>query len=389
MDETILDKLILNSDRLKGWAGQFTKKRALFEEILRIDPQYYVGIRGLRGVGKTVMLLQIADTYENSAYFSADSLFLKPFSIYQISESLRKRGYQNIFIDEIHTRPEWEKDLKTLFDEHQCRVLFSGSSSIGINDSCADLSRRALIHDLKPISFREFLNLRKGFDIPVLSWREILEHTKQKKLPYVQAHEYMDEYMRWGGMLYPNDGFEKALENSVKKIISLDMASLRDINIKYENDAYRLLYLVAASPPFELSYSSISSKLGLTKTFLIRLVDDLQAAGLLKVLFPCRQKNQNLIKEPKIYLTIPFRHLLCKNPEKGSLREEFFVNHTNPTCYFKTQKGEKTPDFLVDGSRVEVGGSSKKNDQSPDYIAVDSLDRGGNKIPLYLFGFLY
>lgn len=38
---------------------------------------------------------------------------------------------------------------------------------------------------------------------------------------------------------------------------------------------------------------------------------------------------------------------------------------------------------------IEVGGDSKRAYQNPDYIAADRLSTENNKIPLFLFGFLY
>jgi len=77
---------------------------------------------------------------------------------------------------------------------------------------------------------------------------------------------------------------------------------------------------------------------------------------------------------------------------KGAIREEFFVNHVKrifETCYLKGKRGEKTPDFLVENTVIEVGGESKKRYQNPDYIAVDGLTPERSKIPLFLFGFIY
>ncbi len=390
VENTVLEKIEVNSNAMKAWATQFKQKRYLYDKVSKVDAQYYVGVRGLRGVGKTVMMLQMAREMEKSVYFSADAMFLKPHRLYYILDALRKRGFENIFIDEIHAREDWETDVKTAYDEHQIRIFFSGSSALNVHRSAADLSRRALIFELKPTSFREFLNMKKGFNAKPMNWEEVLAQGKKgTDAPYITAFEQIDEYMRTGGMLYPSEGFAQALENSVRKIVSTDLAALRDINIKYENDAYRLLYLIAASQPFEASYSSLSAKLGLTKTFLIRLVSDLQAAGLLKVVLPCTRAKRDIVKEPKIYLAVPFRYFFCPTPLRGSLREEFFVNHVDVEGYFKTMQGEKTPDFLAKGLRIEVGGASKGMEQKPDYAAVDSPLGDEKKIPLHLFGFLY
>ena len=79
-------------------------------------------------------------------------------------------------------------------------------------------------------------------------------------------------------------------------------------------------------------------------------------------------------------------------PNPGTMRETFFLNqlrHEHGVTY--PAKG----DFLVDGKYLfEVGGAGKGFDQIKDlpksYVAYDDVEIGsGNKIPLWLFGFLY
>lgn len=79
-------------------------------------------------------------------------------------------------------------------------------------------------------------------------------------------------------------------------------------------------------------------------------------------------------------------------PNKGNLRETFFYNQlkTGHSVTFP-----KYGDFLVDEQYVfEIGGASKTGEQikgvPQSYIAADDIKEGvGNKIPLWLFGFLY
>ena len=66
----------------------------------------------------------------------------------------------------------------------------------------------------------------------------------------------------------------------------------------------------------------------------------------------------------------------------------FFANNVEVEGYFKTKRGEKTPDFKVDGKTIEVGGKAKKTNAA-DYLAVDGVSFSENRIPLFLFGFLY
>ncbi len=199
------------------------------------------------------------------------------------------------------------------------------------------------------------------------------------------------EYMERGEVLYPGSGFYDAIENSVRKVILEDLSALREISVKYETDAYRLLYLVAKSAPFEVNYSSIAKELDVSKNMAIRLVEDLSKAGLLYTLQPCGSVR----KEPKLYLTVPLRMFFAKkgfSVHLGALREEFFVNHVrwiSQPCYLKGKRGEKTADFKVGDWTIEVGGEKKRRYQRPDYIAMDGLLTGNGRIPLFLFGLIY
>jgi len=392
MEEKIIDRIVIISKKLIKWAKKFKKRRYLYREIQKIDPEYFVGIKGIRGVGKTVLMLQIAGETKNSVYFSADSSILKPFSLYEIVYSLRNRGFENVFIDEIHKRGNWQEEIKTIYDEREVRIFFSGSSAIDIVYSSADLSRRVVLKELKPISLREFLNIRKGFNIPVYDIKTIIKKKKDLTIKYAECIKFFEEYLEFGGVLYPKNGFYEALDNAIRKVIVDDLSALREIDVKYENNVYKFLYFIAKSHPFETNYTKVSKFLETSKTFVIKMVEDLEKAGIIKTVFPCAKKGIDIKREPKIYLTIPIRKYFEKKGIKieiGSLREEFFVNHFSELCYLKGKKGEKMPDFKLGDTIIEIGGVSKKRYQNPDYIAIDGLNTSENKIPLFLFGFVY
>jgi len=84
--------------------------------------------------------------------------------------------------------------------------------------------------------------------------------------------------------------------------------------------------------------------------------------------------------------------ILCPNPRPGTLRETFFAQSLG---YSHHLKYPARGDFLVDGTyTVEIGGPNKKFSQIekiPDsFVAADGIETGmGEKIPLWLFGFLY
>jgi hypothetical protein len=81
-----------------------------------------------------------------------------------------------------------------------------------------------------------------------------------------------------------------------------------------------------------------------------------------------------------------------EKPNVGNLRETFFVNQLRKKHKITyTNKG----DFLIDEKfTIEVGGKNKTGHQIQQiknaFIALDDIEYGYfNRIPLWLFGFLY
>ena len=393
MNRAIVTKILAVSNKKKREAKKHKKKRYLYSKIINIPDEYYVGICGFRGIGKTVLLTQLANEYKDSVYLSADASYLRPFSLYEIIDVLRKEGFKNIFVDEIQHKMHWEQDIKTIYDEGEVRIFFTGSSKIEVSKG-ADLSRRVRIFEMLPATFGEYLTIKKGIDAPRIPFEKLLEKDARRKLAVENAHlnEYIDEYFRTGGVLYPGreEDVYLALRASVNRTISSDLATLREVDIKYQELSYKLLYLVATSKPFEMSYSSIANSLEISKNTVKLMTYYLERVGLIKTLLPCERGHSLVRKEPKIVLTIPLRSYLNweigYEADVGSLREDFFVMHMRPRCYLKGKRGEKTSDFIVENLVFEVGGKSKSRVQNPDFLVVDGVSTGDNSIPLYLVG---
>jgi hypothetical protein len=73
-----------------------------------------------------------------------------------------------------------------------------------------------------------------------------------------------------------------------------------------------------------------------------------------------------------------------------AVRETFFYNSLIRD--HKVNKGEKNAQFLIDGEHnfCIVNKDHKIKRKDGTYFAVDALDKGDeDKIPLWLFGFLY
>ncbi len=118
----------------------------------------------------------------------------------------------------------------------------------------------------------------------------------------------------------------------------------------------------------------------------------LENAGIIKLLMKSSSKGlQQLEKPEKIYLDNT-NLLSIAESNIATVRETFFLNATSQISEVTYPK---KGDFLIDNTYLfEVGGRNKGFNQIKDiensFVVNDDVEVGyGNKIPLWLFGFLY
>ncbi len=394
MDQsTIVTKALAGHSEAMRKIESVKTKRFSYDSISTVAAEggYFLGITGLRGIGKTFLLSQLAKEHA-AVYISADDRNLRGVDLYDIIKALSAAGHKKIFIDEIHTKPAWDQDLKTVHDENLAYVAFSGSSAIQLKTLKADLSRRVVLEHLKPASFREWLHIRKGIELPSLTMAKLIKDKTSICRQYGHAHAHLGAYYESGGVLYEaKSQFYKTVVSTIETIAYKDFSAIKDVQQDTVENFFKLLQFIAASDPMELSYSSIGEALGKDKMWVMRFLAQVERTESLKRIYACGVGGKPYRKEAKYYLPFPYRASLCANagiaPSIGSLREEFFINHVD--CCFNPTSASAGADFMVDGTSFEVGGESKDNKQKADHRVLDGLDTTGNRIPLFAIGLLY
>jgi len=365
-----------------------------------------IGIKGARGVGKTTLLLQyiklkLTSELDNSLYVSLDSLWFAENSLLDLADSFVKQGGKYLFLDEVHKYPNWSQELKNIYDDHlQLKVVFTGSSLLEILNARADLSRRAIIYTMQGLSFREYLMIETGVDLKAYKLEEVLTgHTAMvsEVLEKVKPLAHFSKYLKSG--YYPfyleqPDVYFIRLNEIVNMMLEIELPLLRGLDVGYVSRIKQLLYIISQSVPFIPNVSKLSDKIGIQRSTLLGYLHYLEEIKLTINLFKESGGISKLQKPLKIYLenTNLMYAIGSGEVNKGNLRETFFANqirHQHSVSY--TAKG----DFLIDGKYVfEIGGKDKTHKQIKDldnaFIAADDIEYGHqNKIPLWLFGFLY
>lgn len=363
-----------------------------------------VGIMGARGVGKTTLVLQhIKSNFEGredrALYVSLDHIWFASNSVLELADVFSKTGGELLVLDEVHKYSSWSQELKNIYDFYpDLKVIFTGSSLLEILNSRADLSRRALVYQMNGLSFREFLKLETGKDLPILTLDQILNNhvaEASQLLEQIKPLHHFSSYLKNG--YYPfykefGNMFDYQLRSVVNLILEIELPQLRKFDIAYVSKMKQLLGIIADSVPFIPNVSKLSQKIGINRTTLLTYFHYLAESKITANLFSDSHGISLLQKPEKLYLeNTNLAFALGNNVNEGNLRETFFLNQlSNSHQITLPEKG----DFLVDQKWLfEVGGKNKpSSDQSESnyIVASDGIEIGNrNKIPLWLYGFLY
>jgi hypothetical protein len=338
---------------------------------------------------------------EKAAYFTLDDLYFTNNSLRETAEEFYKRGGKILALDEVHKYRNWSQELKNIHDLFpDLQIVFTGSSIIEISRQHGDLSRRALMFELPGLSFREFLEMKYGIVLPVLTIEQILQGAKEfkKRLPGTfRPLEYFTEYLETGYypfMMEEQDTVHQRINQLIRTIVEYDMAELKDFDIRNAKKMLQLIYVIAQQVPFKPNLVSLAEKTSIHRNSLNNYLHYLEQARLIKLLWPAGISTSILQKPEKIYLnnTNLLFSLAEQQVETGNLRETFFISQVGTTGKIRIPvKG----DFIVDNKYTfEVGGKGKNKKQitgiKNSWLVKDHMEYPvGRELPLWMFGMIY
>ena len=363
-----------------------------------------IGIKGARGVGKTTMMLQriklaFPDT-SKALYVSLDDIWFGGHTLLELAELAESNGITHLFIDEVHRMPGWERQIKNVYDFHPAlSIVFTGSSLLEIDHSIADLSRRCLLYSLPGLSFREFLEF-EGFSFSKLSLSDILyDHLKisNEIISKVDMLRQFGKYLRHG--FYPfyvtetEADYLTRVNNMLSSVIDYDIPAVENVEYATLLKTKQLVNVIASQSPSPLNAKLTADLMDVSKNQLVKIFSLLERAQILRLLYFKSGRNPKaMIKPQKVLFNNPSILYATGHADKGKVRESFLASMMSVEHELAYPKDG---DLLVDGRYLfEVGGARKGFDQIKDipdsFVAADDIPFGiGNKIPLWLFGFLY
>ncbi len=256
---------------------------------------------GSRRIGKTTILKQLIKNLLEKDDIEANCIFyleldhpqLVNIHILEHLKRFRKQFMHSVdkklflFFDEIQESPDWERELKSIYDVENIKIVCTGSTASLLKSQGGKLTGRQLITTIYPLAFSEFLSF-KNISL------DMAEDYKYEKL--------VDEYLNIGGypenVLNPSDVY---LNDLLDSIIARDMMRLYPIKKPYI--LKELLKLIASSIGSRTSYSKFGRILTTDPDTIKEYIDYFRSAFLVESLEKWTTSyNEKVYAPKKIYL---------------------------------------------------------------------------------------
>lgn len=370
-----------------------------FHDIINWDSRL-ICIMGQKGVGKSTLMLQHIKKHNDlseTLYVSADNMYFAGHTLYELAGNFFLQGGKHLYIDEIHKYKGWSTEIKNIYDDYPTlQIIYSGSCLLALKKgNKADLSRRSIPYEMPGLSFREFLNIRNGWNLKTSTLEEIL-HGKVD-FPYGEHRplKYYKEYCKVGFYPFFQEGdAEIRLQNAILATVEDDIPAYAEMTFAATVKLKKLMYILSKSVPFKPSNDTLGRDLNLSRNTIPDYIEYLETSGLFNALREPGHSDNLLARIERLYLgnsNIAFS--LSENGiiDDGNMRETNFLAWTSQVC---TPTSSKISDFEINGITFKVGGKNKNGSQIKNaekgYLIKDNLEyASGQSIPIWMFGFLY
>lgn len=376
-------------------------RRILMDEIDWNDR--LIGIKGTRGVGKTTFLLQYAKEKfgkddHKCLYVNMNNFYFQGRGISDFAGEFVRKGGKVLLIDQVFKEPDWSKQLRDCYNLYpDLKIVFTGSSVMRLKEENPEIGGIVKSYNLRGFSFREYLNLMTGTSFAPYSLNEILrDHERIIKLilPKVSPVKHFQNYLHHG--FYPffleHRNFSENLLKTMNMMTEVDILFIKQIELKYLAKIKKLFYLIAVDGPKAPNISKLAEQIDTSRATVMNYIKYLADARLINIIYPVGcdfpKKPTKIIMHNSslMYAIYP------NNTTQQDVMETFFVNsmwkdHT------VNQTG-KDNYFIVDGlQRFKICDAhapvKQRYNNDTIYARYNTEVGQGNKIPLWLLGFLY
>jgi uncharacterized protein len=358
-------------------------------------------IKGFRGVGKTSFILDYIKKMhpgdDSVLFINLNNFYFTTRTIFSFADEFSKLGGKVLFFDQIQKYPNWSSELRMCYDKiPDLKIVFTSSPVLRVSEENPNLRGIAKIYHLEGLSFREFLNYKTKNNFRIHSLTEILSNhgeLSKQVVSKVKPLAHFKEYLQTGYFPYFMDGssfYNIQLLKNVNLALEIDVPYLNMVELKYLSKLRKLLYIIAVKTPLTPNISKLAAAVETSRATIMNYLRYLKNARLINLLYENENnKPDQLIKPVRIYMhnTNMLYAIAPENVGSLNLRHTFFLNQVG--AIHKIKASDKAGFWVDEKYRFTVGGR-KTEPEEKTFAAADMIETGkGNKIPLWLFGFLY
>lgn len=305
-------------------------------------------IVGSRRVGKTTFTRQLIKKALQEGIAGSRILYLAldhpQLSNYPISYHLKffRKLFLHprdrklfLFLDEVQESPNWEVELKSIYDMEDVKIVCTGSTSSLIKTQGGKLTGRQFVTTIYPLSFKEFLAFRKA-DI--------------SRAEDYRYEKVLEEYLHIGG--YPENVLkpdEEYLANLLEDIIARDLVRL--FQIRKPKLLKELCLLLSASVSSRISFNKLANTLHVAVDTVKEYIGYFESAFLVKSLEKWTTSySEKVYASKKIYFgDTGIKSVLTGKGDLGNKAENAVFLHLlregKPCGYYA--ESEKEVDFVL------------------------------------------
>lgn len=361
-------------------------------------------IIGLRGVGKTTILNTILS--EKSAFYtSGDFLFNQNITLDKFFEIINTINTKIIIIDEIQYL-DWQISVKLFADLNPDKlIIISGSSSVNISKVGIDLIRRSKTFIVDPLSFREYLFIKKDINVDfgdklnkIIFSKDSLQ---QKYFDLIRFEGKISKEVRTEFDNYLLSSFpymlekydKKVIEEIINKVIYEDIPKIESFNTDNLDVIKKILNFLTINE--KTSITTITKVTGVSKSIIFKFINLLDKAKLIDYVEPSVPTKRLGDAKRYVFYTPNFRFALTNTENEkiiGFSKEDLFVRIIKSLDKgIKYFYEENKNDFIVDNIIFEIGSKNKKLYNKGVIVVYDGELRFDGKnlyIPIQLFSMI-
>lgn len=312
-----------------------------------------VMLTGLRRVGKTITMKCLIEYLishkkvpsSHCLYIRMDDYQLSPLSLLDVIDAYRQtmrisvREQCYVFFDEITYIPDFQRQLKNIYDRGNVKCIVSSSSSSVLKDDSAYLTGRKRIVEINPLDFDEYLQFK---------------NIKISKADNHLCEAYFLDYMKMGGMPeYVLRGEREYLVDLVDDIIMKDIVAYH--GIRQANIVREFFILLMERAGKQVSINKMANILKISADTAKRYLLMFESVYLIQLVSRAGKTNETLLSTKKIYVTdVGMRNVSVGFRDKGAIFENLVflkIKDRDPKYVFS---GGHEIDFLCGDMLIEA-----------------------------------